>query len=286
MADCLTLELDDDRLELELVNGIAAVVLDTGWPEVRDSVIALPDRDGVADYSRFMAQRVVTISGEIIPNEQNGRQSILDRLARYCVPGVRPRLVVALAGDQPRAIVLRADAFSAPLEHLSTGRISFAASWRSANDPRFYALDSSSEIVLPPLAVAAGRVYDLVFPRVYPTAYGGAGTVDVHVAGTAETWPTFEIFGPITNPNIAELDADGEIAFVGLNIAQGHYVTVESATRRVYADGDPAADRYSYLDVARTRWFALEPGDTTLRFTGTAYGPPTQCRISWTDAYL
>lgn len=286
MAACLTLELDDDALELELENGIAAVVLDTGWPEVRAVTTPLPDRDGVADYTRYMGQRVVTITGEIVENETARRQAILDRIARYCTPGVRPTLVVALEDDQPRSIVLRAEAFSAPLTNLSGGRFAFSASWRSANDPRFYALESTTEIWLPPAAAAAGRIYNLVYPRTYPTAYGGAGTIDVVVEGNAETWPTFEIFGPISNPQITELGDVGAIAFAGLNIAQGHYVTVETATRRVYADGDPAADRYSYLDVSRTQWFALEPGTTTLRFTGTAYGPPAQCQITWTDAYL
>ena len=136
----LRLELGPEVLDLDdHDNGIIVAVVDTGWPEAREEVYPLPDRDGVADYTRLMGQRVVSLTGTVaVTRTSGGRQRILDRLRRFCVPNVRPTLIIGLNQEQPRRITLRADQHSAPI--IRPDSAAFACTWRST-DPRLYDLE-------------------------------------------------------------------------------------------------------------------------------------------------
>ena len=280
----LRLELGTERLDLDdHDNGIIVAVVDPGWPETREEVYALPDRDGVADYTRFMGQRVISLTGTVDETPTSGtRQQILDRLRRYCVPNVRPTLIVGLNDEAPRRIVLRADQHSAPISR--PGSAAFACTWRSA-DPRFYDLEASRAVVLPPMAPDAGRTYDLVFDREYPEGYGGAGVVAVSNRGDVDTWPTFRFYGPLTDPSLTNLDTAEAVAF-NIAIADGDYLVVDTEVRAVYLNDDPGADRYANVRVGATTWFPLRPGLSQLRLSASAYTTPAQASIEWTDAYL
>ena len=276
LAGVEPLDLDDYE------NGLIVAQVDTGWPEVREVVDPLPDRDGVADSTRLMGQRVVSLTGTAVATNGRSRQEVLDRLRRFCVPNVRPTLTVASPGEQPRRITLRGDQHSAPFVHPEGA--AFAVSWRSA-DPRFYALDRSSLTVKPPASTGEGRHYDLTHDRTYPPAYGGSGTVDVVNAGDVETWPTFLFYGPIVDPMVTNLETGDALAFL-IDIADRDYLVVETAPRAVYLNGDRNADRYANVEVALTTWFAIRPGRNRLRLTAAGYTSPAEVRIDWTDAYL
>jgi len=291
----LLLRLGTDTLDLSDYehNGVYVAKVDIGAPSVREVAYDLPDRDGTLDMTSFVGGRLITLSGQIIASAAAGtRQQIMDRLTRYCRPNIRPTLTIALNDDVPRTITLRGDQCAAPIER--PGRCPFAASWK-APDPRFYAAGPdgtpvvSSLTVFPPMAVGLGRMYPLTFPRLYPSSWGGSGFAVAHVAGDFPTWPTYTIRGPATNPIVTTSDPAGNtsaVAFSTLTLAIGDYVTVDTAARAVWLNGDRNADRYSTLDVTRTRWGPLHPGDTTITYNASAFASPSQLTVTWTDAYL
>lgn len=287
----LLLTLGDDTLDLSdyETTGVYVAKVDIGAPAVREVAYDLPDRDGTLDQTAFVGARLITLSGQIIASPTAGtRQEIVDRLSLFCRPGARPTLTVALGDDVPRTIGLRGDQCAAPIER--PGRCPFAASWK-APDPRFYAAGPdgtpvvSSVTVYPPVSAASGRAYPLVFPRVYPSGWGGSGTALASVAGDYATWPTHTIFGPCTNPTVST-GPNAVVDFATLTLASGDYLTIDTAARAVWLNGDRAADRYSTLDVTTTRWGPLEPGDTTITFNAESFAAPCQLRTDWTDAYL
>jgi len=291
----LLLRLGADRLDLSdyEANGVYVAKVDIGQPAVREVAYDLPDRDGTLDLTAYVGARLITLSGQIIASPAAGtRQQIIDRLSLFCRPGVRPTLTVALNDDIPRTIALRGDQCAAPIER--PGRCPFAASWK-APDPRFYRADAagnpvvSSVTVYPPMSTSQGRAYALVFPRVYPSSWGGSGFAVAHVHGDYPTWPIYTIRGPATNPIVTTSDPAGNtsaVAFSTLILGMGDYLTVDTAARAVWLNGDRNADRYSTLDVARTRWGPLHPGDTTVTFNAQTFASPAQLDVSWTDAYL
>jgi hypothetical protein len=291
----LLLRLGDDTLDLSdyTNNGVFVGKVDIGAPAVREVAYDLPDRDGTLDLTTYVGARLITLSGQIIASPAAGtRQQILDRLSFYCRPGSRPTLTVKLNDDVPRTIGLRGDQCAAPIER--PGRCPFAASWK-APDPRFYAAGPdgqpavSSVTVYPPMSATQGRAYDLVFPRIYPSNWGGSGLAVLDVAGDYPTWPTYKIFGPCTNPIIRTSDPAGNascVAFTALTILTDDYVEIDTAARTVRLNGDPVADRYSTIDVTRTIWGPLHPGDPTVTFNAATFAAPSQLLVEWTDAYL
>lgn len=295
MSPVLKLSLDGETLDLSdwAANGVYVAKVDIGAPAVREVAYDLPDRDGQLDQTAFVGARLITLSGQVIASAAAGtRQEILDRLQRFCRPGTRPTLTIALNDDQPRTIGLRPDQCASPIER--PGRCPIAASWK-APDPRFYAATSDGQpvhgsiTVYPPMSSSQGRAYNLAFARQYPSAWGGSGFAVATVAGSAATWPTHRIDGPATNPVITTTDAAGNtsrIDFASLTLAIGDYVELDTAARTVWLNGDPAADRYSTLDFAATRWGPLYPGSTTIAFNADAFAAPSQLVTSWQPAYI
>lgn len=287
----MLLRLGDETLDLSdhATGGVYVAKVDIGAPAVREVAYELPDRDGVLDQTAFVGARLITLSGQVIASAAAGtRQQILDRLQSFCRPGTRPTLTIALNDDEPRTIGLRPDQCASPIER--PGRCPFAASFK-APDPRFYSADPDGDLVVssvtvyPPVSLALGRGYPLVFPRVYPSGWGGSGTAVAAVAGDYPTWPIHTIFGPCTNPTIST-GPGAVVDFATLTLGNGDYLTIDTAARAVWLNGDRAADRYATLDVTTTQWAPLQPGDTTITFDADSFAAPCQLRTNWTDAYL
>jgi hypothetical protein len=287
----LLLRLGAETLDLSDYDttGVYVAKIDVGQPAVREVIADLPDRDGVLDQTAYVGGRLVTLSGRIVASATAGtRQQIIDRLSLFCRPGVRPTLTIALNDDVPRTIGLRGDQCAAPIDR--PGQCPFAASWK-APDPRFYAADVdggpvvNAVTLLPPISVAQGRVYPLTFPRGYPSGWGGTGQVDIDIDGSTSTHPRFTVRGPCTNPVIT-LNTGLVVAFSTLNLSGTDYVVIDTAARTVIANGDPGDDRYSTLDVTRTRWMPATPGTNRLTFTAATFAAPCTLRMEWTDAYI
>jgi hypothetical protein len=283
-----TLDLSDYE-----TNGIYVGKVDIGSPAVREVSNDVVDADGVADETQFIGARVLSLSGTLVASATAGtRQEILARLQRFCDPGIRPTITIALNDDEPRVATLRPEGCAAPIER--PGTCTFAAAWRIP-DPRFYVGDGTGAAVweqvtvYPPASVSQGRAYNLAFPRIYPSAWGGSGFVGVTVEGAAPTWPTHTIYGPATNPIVTITDDTGHtsvVAFNALTLAIGDYLTIETELRAVYLNGDRNADRYSTIDVTRTIWGPMYPGANTVRFNADAFAAPAVLVTAWRSAYL
>jgi hypothetical protein len=285
----------DDTLDLSdyETNGIYVAKVDIGSPAVREVSNDMVDADGTADETQFIGSRVLSMSGTIVATSTAGtRQEILARLQRFCHPGIRPTITIAMNDDEPRVATLRPEGCAAPIER--PGTCTFAAAWRIP-DPRFYTGDGTggavweTVTVYPPASVNQGRTYDLAFPRHYPSAWGGSGFADVIEAGAAPTWPTHTIYGPVTNPIVTITDDRGHtsvVAFTGFVLAIGDYLTVETETRSVYLNGDRNADRYSYIDVTRTVWGPMYPGPNRVQFNADNFAAPSKLETAWRSAYL
>jgi Siphovirus-type tail component, C-terminal domain len=285
----LVLQLGADTLDLSdyETNGLYVDTVDIGAPAVREVVNDAVDRHGTTDETAYFGARLITLSGTLIASEVAGtRQEILDRLRLFCRPGTRPTLTVALNDDVPRVITLRPDQCASPIT--APGRCPFAAAWK-APDPRFYSLALDSVVVYPPMSATGGRTYPLTFSRTYPSSWGGSGFADVTVAGDMATWATYRIDGPATNPVLTVTDDAGHtssVGFASLTLAVGDYITVDTDTKTVYLNGDPAADRYSTLDVLTTRWGPLWPGHNRITFDAAAFAASCQLTATWRPAYL
>lgn len=284
--DTLVLVLGADTFDLmDSDNGVVVSEVDLGYPTVRDVTAALPTRDGDFDTTTLFGPRAVSITGTVVPSPRFGsRQRVLDALARYTAAAARPQLRYAIDGDVgQRFLNLRPAQLSGPYVHPLVS--AFSVGW-VAPDPIAYSVDAQLRVVLAP-GVNPGRIYPLIFPRTYPPGSGGAGTARLVNDGSYRTWPVFRIFGPCTDPSVTWLDPPGGyIGTVGLTVAAGDWVHINTATADVWYNSDPGASRYSNLDFDRLRWEPLRPGFTDIRFTAASAAPPCQAEVTWRHAYL
>jgi hypothetical protein len=257
---------------------------DLGFPTVRAVTAALPTRDGDYDSTALVGPRTVTIAGSAVPSTAGSRQAALGLLAYWAQPRLRPRLVYVVDADQPaRYLGLRGAALAAPMSNPTVS--AFTVSWVTP-DPVAYSTATHTATISPP-ATAAGRAYNLTFNRHYPTSFGGSGVGYAVNNGQYQTWPILRIDGPCTNPQVLWVTPPGgAVVFTGLTLTAGHYLLVDTHAQTVYEDGDPTANRYSYLDFVNTRWAPLPPGQTTLRFNPATFSTPCLLTVTWPDAWL
>ena len=212
-------------------NGIRVDSLDIGFPTIREAVAPHPTIDGNYDYTSLFGPRVVTVTGSFVPSvNYTDRQNMMQHLAGWCAPNIRPQLVYAIDPTSPTLVlVVRGSQFSAPASNRLVS--AFTVSW-VAPDP------AATAFVAKEVAITAG------------------GTAEVVNAGTYTAWPTLTIAGPCEDPVVEW--GDGAVAFAGLELGPGEEVVVAPKNRT-------AGARYRALDFTRTRWRGLAPGVTEVR---------------------
>lgn len=86
-----------------------------------------------------------------------------------------------------------------------------------------------------------------------------SGTFVLSNGGTAESWPTFTLNGPLTNPVITNVATGQNFTYAGtLGAGDQVVITTSQFNRSVLLNG--SADRRPYLTTAQ--WFSVLPGST------------------------
>ena len=137
-----------------------------------------------------------------------------------------------------------------------------------------------------------GRVYNLVFPRVYPVGAGlpTHGVILGH--GDVPIQPYVRIFGPVTNPRVT-FDTTGppvvhsEIGLT-MRIDAGHFVGIDTRAHTAYLDDVASQSVLASLNWATLKWPMLPnaPDSTSMALTGSGTTSATQVAATWQDGYL
>jgi len=278
-------------LQIDVAAGVYAQALDLGDAVTRPVMMDAPDADGTIDTTAFVGARNVTLS--VILNPDVNLWSLRQQLRSFTAPRLRPIMYVQLAADAPeQRIQLRRSQYSdvigdAPRQ--STQDDPEAAAITVQWVAPFGILESSDLHVANIFAsggATAGRTYSLTFSRTYPpSAAIGSGTVNN--AGNTDAYPLIRIYGPATEPALDNDTQGKSLAFVGLTLAAGEFLEIDTRTKTILLNGDPANSRYDKLSYPASEWWSLSPGDNLIRFHPTTYtAATTVAEISWRDAYL
>lgn len=175
-------------------------------------------------------------------------------------------------------VVCRPRNRSAPLTRATAvGYLTEVVIQLEATDPRLY--DNNLQSVTTSVTTETGG---LSMPLELPLTFGGTGDSGTIQAVNGGNFPapwTARIDGPITNPQIENVDT-GQIIQLGLSVASGDYLLLESDLQLVLLNG--ATSRSGEL-TSDSVWWDLAAGTTNLRFTGTTSGSP-QLTVSWRSA--
>lgn len=151
-----------------------------------------------------------------------------------------------------------------------------------AADPRIYSSTLNQGDYDPTTAGTAG----VELPLVFPLDFLGSGLSNLIVSngGNFPTEPTFTISGPIVNP-IIDNDTSGESLFTsGLTMIAGDSAVVDMAAKTFLLNG---ALRMDYVLAGTSKWFSLQPGETSLRLRGSGTsGGQTNLLVTFRDAKI
>lgn len=286
-----TIVATDHLGDLDLTDGTDLILAgyDLGHPATRPVFTARPGANGAFDRSRFFGPRSVSVSVTVMPETA---ALVVDRLRGLTNPSTtaflrfsgRPRSApdVQVTGRGAR-LLMRSDLLE------SAGGVTRATmEWTVASGVLDSTVETSRTVPVAVSAEVGGRAYDLSFDRDYPDAQP-AGTTPIVSAGTATTYPVIRMFGPCDGPTIQHTAADGtvsELTMPSLSIAAGDFVEIDTRERTVLYNANPADSRYSEIDFASSRWWAIAPGTQTVRFDPDTSSPPAQAEVVWRDAYI
>ena len=253
--------------------------LDPGFPTVRAVGGAMPERDGEDDNTAHVGARAVTAEVFVA---QTGTGPLIDRLTAVMHPGQRVWLYLGRA-DWPgeRRIVGRGATFACPPGTMRIAQLGFHCADGLLED----AVEQS--VTLNPVGGATGGFQ---FPVTFPLTFdSGAvpGSTSVATAGTAPTPVRWRLYGPFSDPIVRRVDTGHELSFPGLSVAAGDYLAVDTGTRTVLLNDDPAQSRYNRLSFATSRWWTLPAsGATPVLFSATATGTGARAVLTFRDRYL
>ena len=269
----LRLELGSTVLDLNNVDATGFIIstVDLGFAAPRAVTTDLPGIDGVFDETAYFSSRTIQLTGAIVPAAGVGsRSAVMDTLAPFIAANARPTLVYSFDSDTPeRRLDLRVGQWGNPIDH-PTNATAFAVQWVCPSPFAYSAITNEVDI---PFATGspAGRVYNRTFPQTYPTGGFVGGDAIVTPMGTAASWATLRIFGPCTNQAVYWLDPTTatdlgvQVVFIGLTVADGDYIEVDTRAKTALLYADPMASRYSFVDFSNTAWGPLQPGPNLLK---------------------
>lgn len=125
----------------------------------------------------------------------------------------------------------------------------------------------------------------LSWPTSWPASWDAvvvSGQLSLPNAGGMASDVLWRIDGPITHPYVIDIPT-GRTLRTTLTLAGGEFVTIDTATHRVLAQGDAAASR---RDRLYGTWFQVPAGGTRVQFGGESPGASAQVTATWAPTWI
>lgn len=252
--------------------GYCVVEVQIGWPEVRDNLRPLALGDGTIDDTLFYGSRAITVTFRL-DQRWDKTQALLDVLLPLATVKTSQLLGFAYAGLTSISDIryLEVKGIDAPIVVNGPKYLTVSLSYRSVASPYWKGAVECTTIVPSDPGPEAGRVYDLVFDRVYPAGVG-PNTVTITNPGNAPSDWNCSLNGSAVNPEITvngttlKFDRNG-----GVTLTPTGVIYVDTYTRTITDDG--GFSLYSQTNFDEWTWddLKLPPGSSTLTISGTGF---------------
>jgi hypothetical protein len=291
-----------------------------GSPELRSNEYEYPGQDGIGFGFEYLGSRKWTIQGAIkgpvgtvngtsvynmsVPSSPESTWDELSRLLRawdYNKARLKSRDVVELYWHRPgREAVLiygRPERIDAETSTAHTGYITYTAVFRQG-DPKFYSTVEQSEqftlLTATPSGIimnAGGTAIAAVDGRMQTSPSVTIPKV-ITVGGDIPAPPIITFTGPVTNPSLSLVGANGGNAWtvsIDGTIDPGYSVTVDTRLwKRTTMSKAPNGSQVSWagnLRGSRLSDVLLPLGTSTYKYTGTGGGQASLCTIKYRNAW-
>jgi hypothetical protein len=149
-----------------------------------------------------------------------------------------------------------------------------------AGDPRGYSTATKTGSTAFP-STTGGMTWPATWPAAW-TAVVSSGLMQLVNDGNDIAWPTWRIDGPVVNPSIVNVDT-GEAMNFDITLAAGEWLTIDTRSHQVLANGDPGATRRTTFYGT---WWGLEPGSNTVRFLGESGTSAARLSYAFKDTWI
>lgn len=291
---CLPLRLEADGLAPLDLSGAGPIIgnyLDVGDAITRIEAIDRPGGDGTIDTTSLTGARVVTLGADVNPNNPAAagmsRWALTQQLRAFTAPHRRPRLFIQFSPTDPELMVtLRRSQFTDTWQPQSVGRSSVLTQWVCPDG----VLESAAiNTAVARASASDDSIIGVAFPIVFPVAWPAApisGSASVVNAGTATAYPVLRLRGPMSDRiEIIHVDQGRQIVLDGTTVPAGSYIEIDTRTHRITLNGDPTQSRRQFLLFPDTTWWALTPGEQSIRLVCETFDSPAQVEILWRDAF-
>lgn len=284
--------LEDPRLGVLDLTAPGYVVsgFTIGHPSERPIVRGRALNDGLLDESSFLGGRAVSFAVRYETRVRRA-QELEDALKAYMSPRRRPRLVWSRKGtpDDLRSLPVRG--IDAPVTVDGSDYPVLVTSWLSAS-AYIEAPTDTCVVVASSEVDEAGRLYPLTFDREYP-AQNPIGAFAALNAGNAPAdWTavvTVGASGTVVQPTFTvngiamSFDQNG-----GLTLTAGQTLVIDTRSRTVLLNNDPATPRLNRVNFLEWSWedLQLQPGENLVSFRHSGTSTVAFASICWRSAWL
>jgi hypothetical protein len=252
-------------------------------PDLRVNNSDRPGEDGQILSSALYGGRMITISGSIPKNTCDNFELARKALIQAC----------SISRDSNRYPTLKRISFTTDAGHsyFCLGQVT------RMKLPIEGITDFQINIVVPdPMIFGAtalttgqisrssggGVIYPVTYPAIYSSTVGGSLTAVNN--GTAYTWPTITLRGPLTNPSLYHQQS-GTIFTINYAISAGSAITIDMKNKTVLLDGQVSVNLYVDRS-AGSDWFSLSPGTNIITFSTGSTGDAGTAEVTYYDAYI
>lgn len=247
-----------------------------------DGDMTVPDGDGVMFGVDELEGQTVTVEVNVIrTDDEAAARSLLSAFSRaWRGDSIRrdPGAVAVLRSESGRVAFGRPRRFDFDDALIHRGYVNIEADFAASSDLWFGDEESSSVTLVPP--PGGGVVAPVVAP--VTTSLSSDRSSSFTVGGVVDTWPVFEVFGPVSRPAV-EVVGLFRLEYGG-SLAYDEVLTIDTNphARTVTVNGAGVALSPS---SARLASCSVPPGVHVLSLFGTSVSGTASASVMWRNAF-
>lgn len=291
-----------NTLTFDASQGVGVKIMQiNGWDEGEDQRVASEDRagqDGEHAREMLLGGSTIKIVGIISGSSMSDLWARRKALKRSLQPSRDERVLKMPDPTYTGAIATTYAAEMAGYQRKSC-RVVEGVTWGErhgrfghwfevtlrASDPRRYS-DVTSRLTTGAIATGGGIASPISSPLASSSS-GAGGVVAFTNPGDYDTPMILRVRAngsQVVNPIIE--GGDWQIVFDGLTLGAIDFLEIDPVNRTALLNGDESANRFQYVDYAKTTWGLLSEDANTVRLRGSSISDPSYLEIEYRPASL
>lgn len=266
-------------------SGVYMSTYSLGSPEVREVVQDAPQRNGTYDLTALFGSRQFTAEVKVFDTLTKTRHQVADFLRGLCRPDRRLYVYIKQDGwTSERRMLLRGQPVASVVTSQGGIYVEMSLAWNCPTGVIESSLLSSSAGTADTLRL--GKTFPLTFPfSITPGGDTGGGSVLTN-SGNVPVLPVLRVNGPCKDLEINNYTTKKKMKLLGITVASGHYLDIDTAARTVYMDSTPTSSFYGKIDWSVSQWLDLVPGENRVALSATGQNSNTNLEVRFRSAWL